>query len=139
MYYFFNFKHKSNGYRIKFNYFFDTHTKLSIINIDMLSQYQLTAIICILLTVMLYNYVQDADNYEPSEDELNDREKLDKHVLKMMKQEKCNINDKMTKSCRAGLIRGALTGCITGGIVGGVTGGALFSVVNPLMIYLGED
>jgi hypothetical protein len=105
----------------------------------MLSQYQLTSIICILLTIMLYNYVQEDDIYEPSEDELNDREKLDKHVLKMIKKEQCNINKKMSKSCRTGLIRGSLTGCITGGLVGGVTGGALFGVVNPLMIYLGED
>jgi hypothetical protein len=106
----------------------------------MLSQYQLTAIICILLTIILYNYIHnDDDKYEPSEEEFNDRKKLDKHILKMMKKEQININDKMTKSCRAGLIRGALTGCITGGMVGGVMGGALFGVVNPLMIYLGED
>jgi hypothetical protein len=107
--------------------------------ISMLSKYQLTSIICILLTIMLYNYVQTDDKYEPSKEELNDREKLDKHVLKMMKKEQITINDKMTKSCRSGLIRGALTGCITGGLVGGVAGGALFGVVNPLMIYLGED
>jgi hypothetical protein len=106
----------------------------------MLSHFQLTSIIFILLTIMLYNYVnniddEDDDYYEYEED----RKKIDKHVLKMMKKEQCPINDKMTKSCRSGLIRGALTGCITGGMVGGVTGGALFGVVNPLMIYLGED
>ena len=105
----------------------------------MLSQFQLTLIIFILLTVMWYNYVTDDKICDPSEDELLDRNTLDKHVLKLIKKEHCHINDKMSKSCRAGMIRGALTGCITGGLVGGVTGGALFGFVNPLLVYLGED
>jgi hypothetical protein len=106
----------------------------------MLSQFQLTSIIFILLTIMLYNYVNDDDDdNDDTYEELIDRKKLDMHVLKIMKKEQCNINDKMTRACRAGLIRGALTGCITGGMVGGITGGALFGVVNPLLIYLGED
>jgi hypothetical protein len=99
---------------------------------------------------MLYNYVndEDEDDYEYDYDydydydlpkELIDRKKIDNHVLKIMKKEQCTINDKMTKACRSGMIRGALTGCITGGFVGGITGGTLFGIVNPLLIYLEED
>jgi hypothetical protein len=89
---------------------------------------------------MLYNYVQDTQhNDDPTEEELHDREKLDNHLIKLIKKDKMHINDKMTRSCRAGLVRGAVTGCITGGMLGGVAGGALFGIINPLMIYIGEE
>jgi hypothetical protein len=89
---------------------------------------------------MLYYYVQNNQHdEEPTEEELHDREKLDKHIVRLIKKDKLHIKDKMSKSCQAGLVRGALTGCITGGLVGGVAGGALFGIINPLMIYIGVD
>ena len=54
------------------------------------------------------------------------------------KSSKKRLNDKLTSSCKDGIIRGMVTGYITGGLSGAITNGTLFGVANPIIFYISE-
>ena len=97
------------------------------------TKFRFTSIICIILScIILFK-----PNIEQKTEKCS-REKIDQILEKIVEEKNRNLYEKMWLSCKDGLIKGCITGSITGGFMGAVTGGAIFSIANPILIYINE-
>ena len=98
------------------------------------TKFRFMAFICIILSCILLIKSPDLDNNNTN----CSREKVDEIINKIVKEKNRNLSDKMWLSCKDGLVKGCITGSITGGFVGALSGGVIFSITNPLLLYISE-
>ena len=98
------------------------------------TKFRFMSFICIILGCILLIKSPDLDN----DNTRCPKEKVEEILDKIVKERNRNLSDRMWLSCKDGLVKGCITGSITGGFMGALSGGVIFSITNPLLLYISE-
>ena len=98
------------------------------------TKFRFMAFACIILSCILLIKSPELDNNKKCS-----REKSDEILTKIVEERSRNLSDRMWLACKDGLVKGCITGSITGGFMGALSGGVIFSITNPLLLYITDE
>lgn len=98
------------------------------------TKFRFMACVCIILSCILLIKSPNKDNNKKCS-----QEKSAEIINKLVEERSRDLSDRMWLSCKDGLVKGCITGSITGGFMGALSGGVIFSITNPLLLYITEQ